>query len=714
MRVLCLFLAFLMVAGMATLGITLLINEAFAANVSYNESDYAFSSLTDGDTYIAVGLMYGSSITVGFEVKAPYGFVVGSTVITEDERSFDPFYYLDTNIASATVDSNLYKKSMTYYLTDDPGATVIGGYHLELTNKNYGEMPLEFLVDDVENCIGNEPLYPIPCNIKGENKIRLGAYATAQDAKSAAASYSSLFPDYDVSIAYPSQTAVSIVNPEIDRILFEFDSGNASNSIGLMAYQSDEHTSYIQTPADNLYDGVFAFIPRYTDTATGVQLVNMLDLESYVEGVLPYEISNSWSAEVLRTFAITIRSYAIANYCKWFNSYGFDMTSTTSDQVYRGRNRVNNAVVEAVTSTEGIVTTYDGKVVSAYYSSSVGGSTIGSQYVWGSPRGYLTTVQTPWEKYADYKNGIWHSEVSPTELCNTLRTKGYTNLSGAIASIQVETVESNPDYIYSLTFTDTRGNTATVKRSDTVRTVLSSYLKSANFTVGKGSLNHTYNKVHDIKILGREGVVTPPDNNDTEKFYTIGYITENPILASEMQILTENGELVTSEYPVAYVLTSTGRMIQYNSVIATANDYDDVVPFVYDNNKVTIRDRGSLADGDEDFSSTEDFGEAEGVALDEYASETVTRTTSIGNNAYEVTSNFGNITVVTTLETVTETITASSSDNFIFAGKGWGHGVGISQYGAKDLSDAGATAEEIISIYFNDVQLVHVDTLVSQ
>lgn len=247
-----------------------------------------------------------------------------------------------------------------------------------------------------------------------------------------------------------------------------------------------------------------------------------------------------------------------------------------------------------------------------------------------------------------------------------------------------------------------------------MRTVLSAYIKSANFTVGKGSLNHIYNKVHNIKILGRDGVVTLPENNDNEKFYTIGYITENPILASEMQILTENGELVTSEYPVAYVLTSTGRMIQYNSVIATANDYDDVVPFVYDNNKVTIRDRGSLSDGDEDSSSTEDFGEAEGVALDEEASETVTRTTSIGNNTYEVTSTFGNVTVVTTLETITETITASSSDNFIFAGKGWGHGVGISQYGAKDLSDAGATAEEIISIYFNDVKLVHVDTLVSQ
>ena len=86
-------------------------------------------------------------------------------------------------------------------------------------------------------------------------------------------------------------------------------------------------------------------------------------------------------------------------------------------------------------------------------------------------------------------------------------------------------------------------------------------------------------------------------------------------------------------------------------------------------------------------------------------------TVYVSENAYEVISEFENVTVITTLETITETITASSGSNFIFAGKGWGHGVGISQYGAKDLSDAGATAEEIISIYFTGVDIVNRSTL---
>lgn len=702
-----------MVGGAAALGITILVNEASGAFVPFRESDYAFSSETDGDTYIAVGLMYGSSITVGFEIKAPYGFVLGSTVINEYTRSFTPIYSIDSNIASVTVDSGLSKKSMTYYLTSNPDKTVIGGYHLELTNvaDEYG-MPLEYMVDEIASQLDDDSLYPIPAKINGENKIRLGDYATEADALAALQKYQSYFSDYSVAVAYPSTTAVSVVNPETDVILFEYDPADGGSSLGFTAYQGDEFDSYIQTPADNLYEGVMTFIPEYTDTATGVKLINLLDLESYVEGVLPYEISNSWSREVLRTFAITVRSYAIANYCKWYSKYGFDMTATTSDQVYRGRNRVNDAVVEAVASTEGLVAVHDGKIISAYYSSSVGGSTVGSQYVWGSARGYLGTVYTPWEKYTDYNNGLWYTEVTPEALCSTLRSKGYTELSGAIASIKVETVKDNPDYVYSLTFTDTSGHTVKLGRSDTVRTTLSNYLKSSNFTVGQGSLDRTYDKVYGVKIINESGVVITPDD-EKEPAKVSGYVTNDQLLISDAYILTADGRVDKSEYPVSYLLTSTGRKVIMNSCVATANNSDDVTPFEYKNNTLTLIDPEDLPE--DSYDDTDDTVETEGheETEEEFNAYEVTDSIPVYLSAgtRDVISEFKNITVVTTLETVTETLYASSSNNFIFAGKGWGHGVGISQYGAKDLSDAGATAEDIISIYFTGVEIVPISEL---
>lgn len=42
----------------------------------------------------------------------------------------------------------------------------------------------------------------------------------------------------------------------------------------------------------------------------------------------------------------------------------------------------------------------------------------------------------------------------------------------------------------------------------------------------------------------------------------------------------------------------------------------------------------------------------------------------------------------------------------IMAGKGFGHGVGMSQWGAKALAEQGKSPEEIISYFFKDIQIV--------
>ncbi|MBQ7011460.1 MAG: hypothetical protein IJN63_07105, partial [Clostridia bacterium] len=61
--------------------------------------------------------------------------------------------------------------------------------------------------------------------------------------------------------------------------------------------------------------------------------------------------------------------------------------------------------------------------------------------------------------------------------------------------------------------------------------------------------------------------------------------------------------------------------------------------------------------------------------------------------------------------TVTKTYYASNSENYVFAGKGFGHGVGLSQYGALDLANAGVPAELIISTYFPGTELINIAQL---
>jgi stage II sporulation protein D len=44
-------------------------------------------------------------------------------------------------------------------------------------------------------------------------------------------------------------------------------------------------------------------------------------------------------------------------------------------------------------------------------------------------------------------------------------------------------------------------------------------------------------------------------------------------------------------------------------------------------------------------------------------------------------------------------------NSLIISGKGFGHGVGMSQWGAKALASQGKNAEQIIKYFFKDVQI---------
>ena len=52
---------------------------------------------------------------------------------------------------------------------------------------------------------------------------------------------------------------------------------------------------------------------------------------------------------------------------------------------------------------------------------------------------------------------------------------------------------------------------------------------------------------------------------------------------------------------------------------------------------------------------------------------------------------------------------ASNSNTITFAGKGWGHGVGMSQHGAKGMAEAGFTFEQILKHYYSGVEILKIN-----
>ena len=89
----------------------------------------------------------------------------------------------------------------------------------------------------------------------------------------------------------------------------------------------------------------------------GFLVIKQVDLEEYVKGVVPSEVNSNWHPEMLKAQAVAARTYAL--YQQMLSATReYDVSATGQDQVYKGKNGVDSAVVRAVDETRGLVLTY--------------------------------------------------------------------------------------------------------------------------------------------------------------------------------------------------------------------------------------------------------------------------------------------------------------------------------------------------------------------
>jgi SpoIID/LytB domain protein len=139
----------------------------------------------------------------------------------------------------------------------------------------------------------------------------------------------------------------------------------------------------------HLYPGWIKIQPNAYGTYT---LVNQVPLETYVRGVLPYEIGTSAPKSALEAQAIIARTYALRN-LRRFAIDNYQLCADTHCQVYKGLNAVAPSTDKAIAATRGMVLTYNQQLVDALYSSTTGGVTASFSDVWnGEDRPYLRPV----------------------------------------------------------------------------------------------------------------------------------------------------------------------------------------------------------------------------------------------------------------------------------------------------------------------------------
>lgn len=114
------------------------------------------------------------------------------------------------------------------------------------------------------------------------------------------------------------------------------------------------------------------FLRLHVSADRKLDLVNHVPIEQYLPGVLARELYTSWHPEAYRAQAIAARSYALWEMSRDMNRE-YDLESTQASQAYIGLTG-NRRAIEAVQDTRGVVLSFDGQLLAAYYSSSCGGT----------------------------------------------------------------------------------------------------------------------------------------------------------------------------------------------------------------------------------------------------------------------------------------------------------------------------------------------------
>lgn len=176
-------------------------------------------------------------------------------------------------------------------------------------------------------------------------------------------------------------------------------------------------------------------------------VINYIDLDAYLYGVLYNEVSHRWPMEVLKAQAIAARTFAI--YQARQNSLKpYDLRSDIYSQVYGGRQSEKWSTTWAVNTTKGKVLWYRGGIFPAYYHATCGGWTEDASNLWKIDIPPLKGTACDFCRHSPHYR--WVKEIPLSRVEDRLRSAGYKidgissvsilskNRSGRVQTLQIK------------------------------------------------------------------------------------------------------------------------------------------------------------------------------------------------------------------------------------------------------------------------------------
>lgn len=543
---------------------------------------------------IRVGLHYGTGAIEGLNLlnKEGAGYRFG---YYDSSNRFVELGSTTQTAISVVETMNVYygiANNYTSYHTTITSDIAVGEYHLQLPGsyRTFAEAQAA-----LSGYSGGFVAY-----IGGAYYARVGNYVTSDQARAAMASLGT-----SAELKWTSKYGVNVVATGTSNILFQYDDETGSTTgLGVEPIQvgSEKCTTWSK---GNHYPGGFRF-----ERINGGRLtvVNIVEFEDYIEGVVGTEMSNSWPVEALKAQAVAARSYAVSLGSK-HAAHHFDICDDVDCQAYDGHSGAGSNTHAAVSQTTGLGCVYNGKPAQSFYYSSNGGASESVSNVWNSNQSlypYLVGKPDPYEaSVTSLKNG-WERTFTSSQIISKLLSGNNVTAPIVAAEVTAYTEAGNPRLI---TFTDSAGKQFPVSSS---RIYMNLGLPSFRFGFA-GS--------------GQPAPTTPSASGS----------------------VSINGSTTVNGTAGLYAIDGNGN------ISAVGNDV-----YVVTNGGTTSQ----LGQGG-------------------------------GQNQGQNTGNWsGSMTAV--------------NGSITFVGKGWGHNIGMSQWGAYAMANQGYTYLQILQFYYTGITVGYV------
>lgn len=512
---------------------------------------------------VKVGLKYSGNAlySANLENEVGKGYSFG---YYDDDRNFVTIGETSKKKIAMTAAGTIYVASDGSYSASS-GSKVIGGWHIQL-NETYDNF--------ADASAAATQLEGYPAYISDKYRVRVGCY---KDEAAAAEALTSL--KLDGKVVSGSRTGVMVTVSKSTTVLFEFDCNGLKNLGVLPNGQGKKAVTWFK---GNQYYGGF----EYSRITGGkINVINVLNVEDYVKGVVPYEMTPSWPLAALEAQAVCARTYAYGN-IGHLRTYGFDICCTHDCQVYYGLGNSSkgptSASNQAVENTKGMRMFADGEIINAVYHASNGGATESSANVWGGELSYLQAKMDPYESTISIPNYEYTVTYTPKELTWVVQNSGYE--IGNICNVYISEY-TDVGNVYKVTVVDIKGNKLVVKGHKARSLFLSStYGKSARsmrFRLSGGTPENFYiNSIaNPVPAMGGLAVISAGG-------IVSNYDGDNPYIITSGGTAPLIQEVV--EAPEQFVITGAGNghnvgMSQYGAkAMATLGmTYEDILKFYY-------------------------------------------------------------------------------------------------------------------------------------